>query len=175
MTTSLQCQKECRPSELKLDNSKSWLPLKGKTQLPFLDESGNLTYFNIQVWDTIVTSINPDCGAISIYESINVILYLNPSNTNDIIVFRLNPPNALISDANSFNHTFFSIKDVFKSANEGKVAKRLSNYLVGNRSYAEVILLLQNPKTSNPIDSIIIANNVGIVAFNNFAKKYTLQ
>ena len=175
LTASFQCQEKCEPSDIRLDNSKSWLPLKGKTQLPFMDESNNLTNFNVSVWDSLETSVNPDCGAIRIYESINVILYLNPLNTEELIALRLNPPNTFSVDAYSLALPFFSVKNVFNSANQGIVAKRLNNYIVGTKNYAEVILLLQNPKTLCPIDSILLANNVGIVGFNNHAKKYTLQ
>lgn len=175
LTASFQCQKKCGPGELRLDDSKSWLPLKGKTQLTFLDESNISTNFNILVRDSVETTVNYDCDAISIYESINVILYLSPLNNDDLIVFRLNPPNIFSANAYSTNLPFFSVKNVFKSANEGIIAKRFNNYNVGNRSYTEVILLLQNPKTQCPIDSILLAKNFGIVGFNNFAKKYTLQ
>lgn len=175
ITTSFQCEEKCEPSDLKLDSSKEWFPLKGKTQLSFLDESNILNNFQINVRDTVETSIASPCGATRIYESINIVLYPDTSNNNVVIIFRLNPPNLLIASGYSTVLPLFSNKDVFRSANEGKVAKRLNNYLVGNRSYPEVILLLENPKTLSPFDSIILAKNVGIVGFNHFAKKYTLQ
>ena len=175
LTASLQCQKDCIDHDYKLDISRSWLPFKGKTQLPFLGESGNLINFNIKVSDTTLTLENGCDVATHIYESIHAAIFINPIDSSDIITFSLNPPHSLIVDTYSDSFPSFYIKDVFKDADEGKIAKRISNYIVGNRTYAEAILLFQNPKTSCPIDSIILANNVGIVGFNNFAKKYTLQ
>ena len=174
ITSSFQCEEKCVPSELRLDSSKEWLPLKGQTQLPFLDKSNILNNFRINVRDTLIHNVAP-CGAIRIYENIDVILYPDTSNTTEIIIFRLNPPNLLKVSGFSNALSIFSNKDVFKTANEGQVAKKLNNYRVGSRSYPEVILLFQNPKTSSPFDSIILARNVGIVGFNHFSKKYTLQ
>jgi hypothetical protein len=174
LTTSFQCEEKCKPSDVRLDHSRSWFPLKGKTQLRFVDESNNVTNFRISVLDTLETTVLY-CDAVRTYESINATLFLTPGNNDQVIVFRLNPPNTLTVDAYTIGLPFFSVKNVFNSANQGVHAKRFFNYTVGNRNYAEVILLLQNPKTSCPIDSIILANNVGIVGFNNYAKKYTLQ
>lgn len=174
LTASFQCQEKCVPGEFRLDHSKSWLPLKGTTQLAFTDETNNPANFDLLVRDSVETE-NLYCGALRIYESINVILYLDTLNKNELIVFRLNPPNTLSADAYSATLPSFIVRNVFNSASQGIIAKRFNNYTVGTKTYAEVILLLQNPKTSCPTDSILLANHTGIVGFNHYAKKYRLQ
>ncbi|MEJ7821740.1 MAG: hypothetical protein WKF85_05420 [Chitinophagaceae bacterium] len=124
LTTSLQCEKECKLSESRFDTSKSWLPLKGKTQLPFLDNAGNLTNFSLQVMDTVREWVNPDCSATMISEYIGVALLLNPPD-RDVIAFSFNPPNFLVVTGANSNNPNFYISDVFKKAKEGNVAKRL--------------------------------------------------
>jgi hypothetical protein len=175
LTTALQCNKdECKSGEFRLDTSKSWLPLKGKTQLSFLDGAGNPVNFNINVVDTVKTNVNPDCGATTIYEEITVIISLNPPN-RDVIVFSLNPPNFLVVTGSSGTDPLFYMRDVFKKANEGNVVKRLNNYFIGSRSYNEVILMTRSTPVANSIDSVFMANNAGIVGFNYNGVKYSLQ
>jgi len=172
MTTAFQCEKECKSGEYRLDASRSWLPLKGKTQLTFLDNAGIISNFNLNVYDTVETNVKPDCTII--YESINVFLFLNPP-LSDVITLRLNPPNSLVVSGSSGNNPGFHMRDVFQKAREGSVAKRLSNYTIGGRTYGEVILMLNSVGNSNSIDSVFIANNVGIVGFKHMGKKYSLQ
>lgn len=172
MTSSLQCEKECKSGEYRLDASRSWLPLKGKTQLTFLDNAGTINNFNLNVYDTVETNVNVDCTII--YESINVVLFLNPPGS-DVITLGLNPPNSLVVSGSNGNNPGFHMRDVFQKAREGSVAKRLSNYTIGSRTYGEVILMLNSVGNSNSIDSIFIANNVGIVGFKYMGKKYSLQ
>jgi hypothetical protein len=175
LTTGMQCEKnECESGEFRLDVSRSWLPLKGKTFMTFSDAAGNLTNFNLQVYDSVHTSIDPDCGATTIVESIYCVLYLTTSN-NPIIQASLNPPNSLLVSALNGTDPVLRVKDVFAKANAGIVAKRLTNHVIGNKTYQEVILIFQNPKTSNPIDSIFLANNNGIAGFSYLGKKYSLQ
>ncbi len=172
MITAFQCEKECKSGEYRLDASRSWLPLKGKTQLTFLDNAGNINNFNLNVSDTVETNVNPDCTII--YESINVALFLNPPGT-DLIALRLNPPNSFVVSGSNGNNPGFHMNNVFQKARDGSVAKRLNNSTIGSRTYAEVILLLNSAGNSNSIDSVFIANNVGIVGFKYLGKKYSLQ
>ena len=64
--------------------------------------------------------------------------------------------------------------NVFGQTKEGAIAKKLNNYRVGSRTYAEAILLLSNPGYSNNIDSVVIANKAGIVGFRYAGNTYTL-
>lgn len=52
--------------------------------------------------------------------------------------------------------------------------KRLKNYSVGNRVYREAVLMFRNPTASDKIDSVVIANNAGIVGFKYDGMTYTL-
>jgi hypothetical protein len=75
----------------------------------------------------------------------------------------------------SDNNPNISMCNVFGQSKEGVIAKKLSNYLIGNRTYQEVIVLLHNQGYSDNIDSIFIANHVGIVGFKYTNKTYSLQ
>ncbi len=172
LTSSFQCQK-CGTGTLRLDGTKSWLPLKGKTQLTFLDDGGVLTNFQLKVIDTTETALN-DCEEAFRYEYIRVTLYLNQALT-DSIHFSLASSGWLCMQAWSNNNPNVSMCNVFGQTKEARVAKRLSNFPVGNRTYAEAILLLSSPALTNNIDSIVIANGTGIVGFKYANKIYALQ
>ena len=172
MITAFQCEKECKSGEYRLDASKSWLPLKGKTQLAFLDNAGTITNFKLTVSDTVETTVSPECTVI--YESINAVLSLNLPNS-DVLVFRLNPPNSFVVSGSNGNDPGFHMGDIFQKARDGRVAKRLSNYTVGSRTYGEVILMLNSAGNANSIDSVFIANNVGPVGFKYMGRRYSLQ
>lgn len=171
MTTSFRCQK-CVSGTMSIGDSKTWLPLKGKTQLSFVDNSGSMTSFPLKVVDTTEAGLN-DCGELLRYEYINTTLYLNPTFT-DSIHFSLSSNGWLCMRASSNNNVNVSMCNVFGLAKEGSVAKKLTNYTVGSKTYPEAILLLSSPVYSNNIDSIIIANHIGIVAFTYSNSKYLL-
>jgi hypothetical protein len=172
LTASFQCNK-CRTGDLKLDNTRSWFPLKGKTSLPFFDNTGFLTNFNLLVKDTSEVFFN-DCGEPYNAESLKTTLYLNTTKT-DSIHFSLNSNGWLCMYATSGNNPDMGMCNVFGQTKAGIVAKRFYNLPVGARSYQEVILLLHSPGLPGNIDSVFIANNVGIVGFNYSTKKFTLQ
>ena len=172
LTTSCQCN-NCGTGTLRLDGTKSWFPLKGQTQLSFIDNTGTATNFKLHVVDTTETATN-DCGDPYKYEYITTSLYLNQSMT-DSIHFSLASNGWLCMRATSGNNFNISMCDVFGQTKEGIIAKRLSNHSAGNKTYQEVILLLHNPGYSDNIDSVIIANNTGIVGFKYVNKKYALQ
>jgi hypothetical protein len=172
LTSSFQCNK-CRSGDLRLDNTRSWFPLKGKTSLPFFDNAGVLANFNLLVKDTSEIIFN-ECGESYNAESIKTTLYLNATKT-DSIHFSLNSNGWLCMYARSGNNPDIGMCNVFGQVKAGIVAKRFYNLTVGARSYQEVILLLQSPGLPGNIDSVFIANNVGIVGFNYSTKKFTLQ
>jgi hypothetical protein len=172
LTTSFQCNK-CKVGDLHLDGTRSWLPLKDKKQLTFLDNSGSLTNFSLQVIDTTETSYS-ECGDSYKYEYIKTSLFLNTSMT-DSIHFILGSGGWLCMTATSNNTPNITMCNVFGQTKEGIIAKKLSNYSIGNKNYQEVILLLHNPGYSNNIDSVFIANNVGYVGFTYLNKRYFLQ
>ena len=171
VTSSFQCQK-CGTGTLRIGDTKSWLPLKGRTQLSFVDNSGNLINFPLKVVDTTETALN-DCGEPYRYEYINTTLYLNPTFT-DSIHFSLASSGWLCMRAVSNNSPNVSMCNVFGQTKEGVVAKKFNYYSVGSRTYPEAILLLSSPAFSNNIDSIIIANHVRIVAFRYSNNRYFL-
>jgi hypothetical protein len=172
LTTSLQCDK-CNTGIIRLDETKSWLPLKGRTQLSFIDNSGTSTSFKLKVVDTTELVIN-ECGGTYGVEYITTTLFLN-QNMKDSIHFSLASGGWLCASAASDNNINFSICNVFGKAKEGIDAKRLKNQRIGNRTYQEVILLIHGPISTNNIDSVFIANNAGVVGFNYVNKKYALQ
>jgi hypothetical protein len=172
LTSSFQCNK-CRTADIKLDDTRSWFPLKGKTSLPFFDNTGILANFNLVVKDTSEIIFN-ECGESYNAESIKTTLYLNATKT-DSIHFSLNSNGWLCMYARSGNNPDIGMCNVFGQVKAGIVAKRFYNLTVGARSYQEVILLLQSPGLPGNIDSVFIANNVGIVGFNYLTKKFTLQ
>jgi hypothetical protein len=57
---------------------------------------------------------------------------------------------------------------------DSRASKRFINYTVGNRNYKEVFLMWSIPGNPNKIDSVFLANEVGIVGFNYGGKKYFL-
>ncbi len=158
---------------MRLDDTKSWLPLKGRTQLSFLDNTGSVRTFNLRVVDTTETAFN-ECGNSYKYEYINATLYLNQSMT-DSIHFSLGSGSWLCMRTMSNNSPNIAMCNVFGQTKQGVIAKRLSNYPVGTRTYQEVILLLHSPVYSDNIDSVFIANHVGIVGFKYSGNKYSLQ
>lgn len=173
LNLSFEC-KTCRNRNLYLDDTKSWFPIKGKTQLTFIDNLGNSTVFKLHVVDTTATAIDQECGAITNYQYINSSLYLN-SNKTDSIYFTLGSSAWLCVRAYSNNNPNITMCDVFGQTKEGIIAKRLSNYHLRNKIYPEVILLIHNQGYSDNIDSVFIANKVGIIGLNYFNKKYVLQ
>jgi len=172
LTTSLQCD-NCSIRALRLDATKSWLPLKGKTQLSFLDNAGTVSIFRLSVVDTTEIATN-DCGEAYQYEYITTALYLNQPVT-DSIRFILASGGWMCASAVTGSNPNFSMCNVFGQAKEGTIAQRLNNHRIGNTTYKKVILLRHNPGFSNSIDSVYIANQFGIVGFNYFNTKYSLQ
>jgi hypothetical protein len=170
MTSSWTC---CKPVEkdLMLDKSRSWLPLKGRTQLFFIDESGQPVTFSLRVIDTIENR-STRCSEYKA-EYIDATLYLNPTRS-DSIYFHLEPPNFLLLKAYSGNLPTVDVGDVLNYKRQGLIEK-FTNYNLGNRTYNEVILTLPYPSNLRIIDSVYIANNYGIVGFKYLDKKYTLQ
>jgi hypothetical protein len=173
LTSSFQCNK-CKPADIKLDNTtKSWFPFNGKTTLPFLDRNGAVVNFSLRVIDTTEVAKNY-CGDSYRFEYLNISLYLNPAKT-DSIHFNLASSGWLCMRATSENNPNIELCNMFGQAQEGKIAKRLYNYPVGGRNYPEVILIRHNQGFLDNIDSVYIANNVGIVGFKYSLEKFTLQ
>lgn len=170
-TSSFQCQ-QCKTGTALLGNSRSWLPLKGKTQLSFIDPSGNSVHFKLRVVDTLETLIN-DCNEPFSYEYINASLILNQTQT-DSINFTLSAKDWMCAFAWSDSNISMSMCNVFGQAKEGVIARKLRNYTAGNNLYQEAIMLLGSAANSNKIDSVVIAKNAGIVAFSYAARKYVL-
>lgn len=174
-TSSTQCRK-CITNDLRLDNSRTWLPLKGKTQLIFLDRNGQMKNFSLHVIDTIETAQNLECSSTYNYEYIKATLYLNTSKT-DLISLQLASPSSLSIRANTDTSFNIGIRGFLNqaSSNEGHFKTRLYNYNIGNRTYSEVLLVKHNPGSSDSIDSLFLANGTGIIGFNYLNQKYILQ
>ena len=173
LTTSLQCH-NCSTKPLRLGSTKSWFPLKGKTQLTFIDGMSNPHVFSLKVIDTTEMAYNEECDNSYQYQYINTSLYLNSDKT-DSIYFTLGSGDWLCMNALSNDSTNISICNVFGETKEGLVAKSLNDYTIGNRKYKDVVLTIHNQGFSDNIDSVFIANNAGIVGFKYAGKTYSLQ
>ena len=174
LATSFQCNKMGCPARSRHLEDRSWMPPKGISQLTFVDNAGSPTNFKLQVVDTTVTMISPECGNSFTYDYLIASLYLDPT-MNDSIYFSLGTDGWLCMRAMSGNDPNMNMCNVFGQTKEGVVAKRLFNQTIGSRTYQEVILLLRNPGLSDNIDSIFIANNAGIVGLKYANKTYALQ
>jgi len=159
--------------DLYIDGSRSWLPQRGTSQLPFVDDAGNITNFIAQGIDTTVVNTT-ECGDTYNYEYIKNVIYLNATHTDSIYFSLFNRAN-LEGTASSNNTYCFSMFDIFGKAREGVQAKNLFLFTVGNRTYKQGILVFRNEYFAGQLDSVILANNAGVVAFKYYGKHYSLQ
>ena len=170
--SSFQCNKCVDIPDTFIDNTRQWLPLKGKTQLTFLKSSGLSKTFMLSVVDTIETQTSCS-GSPFKYESIRGRLSLDTLG-KDFISFAINPPNNLcircITDrSNEVNGCDILSKPIFNGT-----ATTLSNFTLRTNVYPEVILLKSSLLT--PImDSVVVAKNFGIVGFKYNGDSYSLQ
>ena len=154
--------------------TRSWFPLKGRSQLLFADDIGNLTNFKLHVVDTTEIAVNQECGTTYKYDYITTTLYLNPS-MSDSIYFSLASGDWLCMRAMTGSNFNINMCNVFGQTKEGVIAKKLSDETIGSRTYSEAIVLLHNQGNLDTIDSVFIANNAGIVGFKYANKKFVLQ
>ncbi|TAG30045.1 MAG: hypothetical protein EAZ35_08715 [Sphingobacteriia bacterium] len=170
--TSFQCNKCVDIPDTLIDNSRQWLPLKGKTQLIFINSNRLAKMFKLLVVDTIETQTSCT-GKPYKYESIFGRLSLDTLG-KDFIAFAIHPPNNLciqcITDrSNEVNGCNILTKSVFNGT-----ATNLTNFRLRSSVYSEVILLKSS--LANPImDSVVIAKNFGIVGFRYNGDSFILQ
>lgn len=168
--TSTTCCKEPK-GDKRLDDSKSWLPLTGRTSLSFIDENGTPILFPLQVTNGI-ENINTGCGSY-IQEYIQANLFLNSART-DSIFLSLSGPNILNIQAVSDNKINISYNHVLAYQSPEKIEMH-KNVTLGGRSYNEVVLAMPYKNDSHTIDSIFLANNQGLIGFKYKNKQYQLQ
>lgn len=167
---------KCQKGDQHLDNSRSWLSLKGKTQLTFLNEAGQPKNFQVHVIDTLQSYTDSVCNLSHKVEYIQVSLYLN-AQKNDSIFIQLSPPSSLFiraSSDTSFNIDIGGFLTGY-AGSHGNFQDRLHNFNNGYRTYGEVLLIKHAEGFSDTIDSLYLANGTGIIGFNYFNKKYILQ
>ena len=172
LITSFQCDK-CSTRTLRLDDSRSWLNVKGTTQLAFVDNTNSISNFKLKVIDTIETAAN-NCGDLFQFENLNTTLYLNPT-MSDSIHFILGSGSWLCMRAVSDGKYNINICNVLSKSPTSTVVSKISNYTVGSRMYRQVVLVTDNHGTAGKIDSVMIANNAGLIGFNYENKRYFLQ
>lgn len=136
ITGSFKCN-ECLTRHTTLDGSHSWLPVRGISCLVFTNESANTQVFSLRSADTTFYYDN-DCGGIYSQEKIEATLYLNSSRT-DSLHFNLSGKAFLCVFAGSNGVASMAMCDVFRQADRGFNARRLSDYSVGGRTYRDVI------------------------------------
>lgn len=167
---------KCRKGDLRLDYSRSWLPLKGKTQLTFLNEVGQPQNFQVHVIDTLQSYADSVCNLIHKVEYIQVSLYLNMQKTDSIFIQLASPSSLSIR---AFTDTSFNIGIggflTGYAGSHGNFQDRLRNFNNGNKTYGEVLLIKHAEGYSDSIDSLFLANGTGIIGFNYLNKKYILQ
>ena len=170
--SSFQCNKCVDIPDAFIDNTRQWLPLKGKTQLTFLNSNGAAKTFKLLVVDTI--EVKTSCtGNVFKYESIGGKLSLDTLD-KDYISFAIHPPNNLcircITDrSNEVNGCDILSKPIFNGT-----ATILNNFRLRTNIYPEVILL-KSSLASPIMDSVVVAKNFGIVGFKYNGESYSLQ
>lgn len=153
--------------------STSWLPVKGKSQLTFVDSANNTSIFPFKGVDTTGTGRNR-CGNTFLIDYITATLYLD-SSAQDSIYFSLSTGSWLCLQARSNNNFNMGYCNIFDKSSGDTLVKRLSNFRIGNNSYSDVLLIVHNPGTPDTIDSIFLANNTGLVGFKYYGKHYALK
>lgn len=170
--SSFQCNKCVDIPDALIDNSRQWLPLKGKTQLTFINSNGLAKVFKLIVVDTVKTETSCTNKPYK-YESIRGRLVLDTLD-KDFIAFAIHPPNNLciqcMTDrSNEVNGCNILTKPVFNGT-----AINLTNFRLRSSIYQEVILLKSS--LANPImDSVVVAKNFGIVGFKYNGESYMIQ
>jgi len=173
--TSVQCEK-CKKGDRKLDESRIWLPLKGKSELTFLDTSKQSKNFALHVIDTLQVYTDSMCNLMHKVEYIQVSLYLNTQKTDSIFI-QLSPPSSLFVRAStdtSFNMAISGFLTGY-AGSHGNFQNRLYDYNNGNRIYNEVLLINHAEGYSDSIDSLLLAKGAGIIGFNYLGQKYILK
>jgi hypothetical protein len=161
---------------MRLDGSRSWLPLKGKTQLTFLNRNAESKTFALHVIDTLQAFTDSMCNLMHKVEYIQVSLYLNTSRTDSIFI-QLAPPSSLSIRAftdTSFNMGIGGFLTGY-AGSHGNFKDRLYNYNNGNKIYPEVLLIKHADGYSDSIDSLFLGKNAGIIGFNYLGEKYILK
>ena len=164
----------CMTGHLTIDGGRSWFPLKGRSQLTFLETSGISTDFKLKFTDTTAVAINQKCGSSYLYDYVTTTLYLNSTMT-DSISFTLSSSSWLSVIGVSNSNLEISVGNILGETKEGKAAKNLNHYQVGSQTYDQTILIPRLISYPDGIDSIFIANNYGIVGFKYFGKNYSLK
>ena len=172
VTTSFQCNK-CTRNDIYVNGTKSWVPLRGTTPIAFVDDLGTVTNFPIRGLDTTVVNTT-DCGDTYNYQYITNTLYLNAAKT-DSIYFNLSNIANLLGRAISNDMFAFSMWDVLGKAKQGTQAKNFTRFTVNNKTFNDVILIFRNDYAPAAIDSVMIANNVCIVGFHYYGRRYARQ
>lgn len=175
MLSATTCSNECPRGNLRLDSgSRNWLPLKGKRQLTFVDQSGTAVNYAIYVVDTLQLYVKqPDCSGEYAYEYINVDLYLNTAKT-DSIHCAMASGSWLSLWAVSSNKPSMTYGNLLGQPNSTSLKTRFSTLTLGNRSYSDV-LLATSMISNGGVDSVYIAYNYGLVGFSYQNQKYVLK
>jgi hypothetical protein len=175
IVTFISCVK-CRKGDMRLDESRSWLPLKGKTELTFLNRNAQSKSFALHVIDTLQIFTDSTCNMQHKVEYIQVSLYLNSQRTDSIFI-QLSPPSSLFVRAftdTSFNMGIGGFLTGY-GGSHGNFKDRLYNYNNGNKIYQEALLIKHAEGSSDSIDSLLLARNAGIIGFNYLGEKYILE
>ena len=171
-SSSFQCNKCVDIPDAFIDNTRQWLPLKGKTQLTFLNSNGAAKIFKLLVVDTI--EFQTSCTGKSYkYESIGGKLSLDTLD-KDFISFAIHPPNNLCIRCYTDRSNEVNGCEIFSKPIFNGTATTLNNFRLRTNIYPEVVLLKSS--VIFPImDSIIVAKNFGIVGFKYNGENYSLQ
>lgn len=177
---SFQCN-ECvdRPST-KLDDSRNWFPLKGKTAIDYVSSNGTIRTFPVRVVDT--TNTYEQCVSRGTYfstEKIDVYLTLDTTlGTYNYIYFGLGNVYDLYVQGTSdttFPYPYFDRWfNVFSRAGKDMYVIAQNNYRLNNTTYPRVIIL-KSAYLNPMLDSIILARNYGIAGFKYKGVRYALQ
>lgn len=169
------CSSECPRGNLRLDGgSRNWLPLKGKTQLTFVDQFGTITNYTIHVVDTLQPYIKqPECSGNYSYEYINVDLYLNTTKTDSIHCAMISGSRLSLS-AYSDKKPSMTYGNLLSQPGSTSLKTRFSTFSLGSRTYSDV-LLATSMFANGGIDSVYLAYNYGLIGFTYHNQKYVLK
>lgn len=173
---SFQCN-ECvdRPST-KLDDSRNWFPLKGKTAIDYVSSNGTIRTFPVRVVDT--TNTYEQCVSTGTYyskEKIDVHLILDTtSGRYQFIGFYLgNIYDLYVQGTSDTTAPYDRWFNVFSRAGNDMYVIALNNYRLNNTTYPRVIIL-KSAYLNPMLDSIILARNYGIAGFKYKGVRYAL-
>jgi hypothetical protein len=177
--SSWQCMECVDWPSTQIDDSRNWLPLKGKTAIVYVTSNGTPHSIPVRVIDT--TERYEQCVSKGSYysrERIDIEIFLDSIPSGGKAYDRLslslgNVSNLIVVGPSAYPDPSDRWYYVFSNAGNHQNIIPLNNYRLNNTTYPQVILL--KSANLNPLlDSIILARNYGIAGFKYKGVSYSL-